>query len=663
MCFTILSLDYMLIKSNQPFLTSITLTITHLFETTKKLFIKSLDVIKCYGIYVSHLIHFSTPLSIASIFNDWRSCMHYIKKIISIIILLGLTIFLFSACNIISKSGSSSNAESDKNTRENHSKYTDFITVDVFSSQANYQGIQSGWYGKVVKDKFNMRLNIIAPNVAGTGDRLFQTRVAAGNLADIVMINSNNNRLKDIVEAGLLLDLSNYTYLMPNIMQYTRGIETVQNKLNILDKVYAIPSSVSSYSPLTPSESSEPTFGPYIRWDLYQEIGAPKMNTLEDILPVLKKMQINYPKSDSGQKTYAFSLFSDWDDNLMMFAKQPACFYGYDELGFVLNKADGADVISILADNSPYIRSLRFYYQANRMGLLDPESRTQNWDTVWNKYVDGAVLFSPWPWLGQTAYNTIERLNDGKGFMMAPIDDLEILSYGASPQGTNFVVGVSSKTADPERMIAFIDWLYSPEGIMMSTSQTGNSSGPEGLTWHMVDGRPELTDFGITAMLDSGTVMPEEWGGGSWGEGTSQLNFKTVLQKDINPEIGFPYDFTLWDSYKDFTSTPVHKSWQTFMHADSTLEYVQENGLYVVAPGAEYLPPVESAEIATLRAKCKAIIVDTSWQMIYASTDSEFYSLLESMQKKVSALGYEKVLDFDINCAYELNELRTQLIK
>ena len=37
-------------------------------------------------------------------------------------------------------------------------KYKEFLTVDVFDSQANYQGIQSGWFAKIVKDKFNICL-------------------------------------------------------------------------------------------------------------------------------------------------------------------------------------------------------------------------------------------------------------------------------------------------------------------------------------------------------------------------------------------------------------------------------------------------------------------------------------------------------------------------
>ena len=44
------------------------------------------------------------------------------------------------------------------------------------------------------------------------------------------------------------------------------------------------------------------------------------------------------------------------------------------------------------------------------MGLMDPESTTQNYDTLYSKYKDGAVLFSPWPWLGQAAYNVTEHV-------------------------------------------------------------------------------------------------------------------------------------------------------------------------------------------------------------------------------------------------------------
>ena len=76
------------------------------------------------------------------------------------------------------------------------------MKVDVFDQQANYQGKQKGWFAKIIKDKFNIELNIIAPNIAGGGDTLFDTRSAAGNLGDIVITSTGNGRLSKLVKSG-----------------------------------------------------------------------------------------------------------------------------------------------------------------------------------------------------------------------------------------------------------------------------------------------------------------------------------------------------------------------------------------------------------------------------------------------------------------------------
>ena len=41
------------------------------------------------------------------------------------------------------------------------------LTIDIYDAAANYHGIQTGWFAKVVKDRFNIELNIIAPQVIG----------------------------------------------------------------------------------------------------------------------------------------------------------------------------------------------------------------------------------------------------------------------------------------------------------------------------------------------------------------------------------------------------------------------------------------------------------------------------------------------------------------
>jgi multiple sugar transport system substrate-binding protein/putative aldouronate transport system substrate-binding protein len=530
------------------------------------------------------------------------------------------------------------------------------ITIDVFDGLANYMGVQQGWFAKIVKDKFNMKLNIIAPNVAGGGDTLYNTRVAAGDLGDLI-ITDKGEKLDELIEGGLVQDSSNYYPAMDNAAEFDAAVEKLNDGK---DGIYGFPSAVSSLKPTEPSEGLNPTFGPYVRWDYYKELGYPEIGTLEDLLPVLADMQAAHPTADNGQPTYAFSLFKDWDGNMMVTAKQPACFYGYDEIGFVLAKADGSDYQSILDPDGEYIRNLKLYFDANQLGLVDPESTTQNYDTLFSKFQNGQVLFSWWPWLGQSAYNTEENMAAGKGFEMAPLQDQNIFSYGAEAYGGKQVFAIGSKADDPERIAAFVDWLYSAEGAYANSSQTGASAGPQGLTWEVNDaGEPELTDFGNEVFLQGGATVPEEWGGGEYADGVSALNLSAVLPIDTDAETGLPYSYTFWPTYQAAIANPLTEDWSAKMgDVTSTMEYLQTNDQVLVAPGASYAAPADDSEIETLRNQVKEIIKQYSWQMVFAESEAQFESLRDELIETANGLGYEQVLEFDMDNAKSQNDAR-----
>lgn len=567
---------------------------------------------------------------------------------------------LLSMTLLGSLAGCGGAAESETDAASSESGYDETITIDVYNGLANYMGMQEGWFAKIVRDKFNMELNIIAPNVAGNGDTLYQTRTAAGDLGDLIIVD-NGQQYNELVEAGLLTDASEYYETMENVQRFDAA---VQNLNKDADGLYGFPTSVSTLKATDPSEGLDPTFGAYVRWDLYGEQGYPEIGTLEDLLPVIQKMQEDNPTTDSGKKVYGFSLFSDWDGNMMNAGKQLVTYYGYDESGFVLAKADGSDYQSILDSDSEYIRALKFYFKANQMGLVDPESTTQNYDTLFAKFQEGQVLFSWWPWLGQAAFNTTTNLTEGKGFMLAPIQDQKIFSYGAEVYGGKQFIGIGSNAEDPERIAAFIDWLYSSEGVLANSSQTSGSSGPEGLTWEMKDGEPVLTEFGKQALLDGDGDVPEEYGGGSYKDGVSALNVNTVLPIDINPDTGFPYAYTMWESYQNETTDPVKEDWSKNMGgAESTIGYLEENDQLLVAPGASYVAPEDSSEISTLRNQAKATIIEYSWRMVFAKDEAEFDQLLKEMQETADGLGYQTVLEFDMNNAKDQNEKRIEVAK
>ncbi|MCC2594567.1 extracellular solute-binding protein [Tessaracoccus sp. OS52] len=537
--------------------------------------------------------------------------------------------------------------------------WSEEITIDVFDGLANYMGVQEGWFGKMVKDKFNMNLNMIAPNVAGGGDTLYNTRVSAGDLGDLIIVDKGQ-KLDELIEGGLVMDISDYYPSMDNVAKYDTSVQHLNEGK---DGIYAIGSQLTELPPTEPSEGLEPTFGAYLRWDLYGEAGYPEVKTLDDLLPVLKKMQEANPTAENGGKVYGLSLFKDWDGNMMVTAKQPATFYGYDEMGFVLAKADGSDYQSIIDSDSAYIRSLKFYFEANQLGLVDPESTTQNYDTLFSKMQNGQVLFSWWPWLGQSAFNTEQNLEAGKGFMMVPIEDQEIFSYGSEAYGAKQVLAIGSQAEDPERIAAFINWLYSAEGIYSNSSQTTGAAGPEGLTWEInADGLPELTEFGRKALLQGGADVPAEWGGGSYIDGASTLNVNAVNPNNIDPATGAPYNYTFWDTYQESISNPVIEDWSAKMGgATNSMEYLRANDQLLVAPGASYAAPADSSEIETLRNQAKATIVEYSWRMSFAANEGEFESLLKEMQDTANGLGYDKVLEFDMANAKAQNDARLKV--
>ena len=559
------------------------------------------------------------------------------KKLISAVLCTALVVSTLAGCG----------SKKTENTGSKDGNYDKFITVDVYDDFANYQGIQSGWFAKVVKDKFNMELNIIAPNVAGGGDTLYQTRSAAGDLGDLVLINTNNGRLNDVVSAGLVMDATDLMDGKDILKNYGEAVTATNTGLSE-DGMYAFPNSVSSDAATDASEGLEPTFGPYIRWDYYKQLGYPEMNNLEDFLDVLEQMQTLARQTEGSDDIYAISLFKDWDDNMLNNAKQIACMYGYDEVGFDLLSADGSSTQSIIDDDSVYIQALKFFYEANQRGLVDPDSTTQNYDTWSAKYTNGKVLYCPWPWVGQNLYNTAENKAAGKGFMFAPVKDMKIFSYGSCPEGdSSRVICIGSNAEDPQRMADFIDWLYSPEGIRLN-GQSNGAAGIEGLTYEInSDGKPELTDFGKKALPNNSAEVPEEYGGGNWKDGVSALNFKPVNLEDIDPATGEAYDWQTWETTIANNQTELDKDWAEHMGASSTMEYVQNNNMLEVAPGSSYSIPEADSNITTVRGQCKSAVVDNSWKMVFASNDSEFASILKDMQTTAKGLGYDDVLEVD----------------
>lgn len=310
------------------------------------------------------------------------------------------------------------------------------------------------------------------------------------------------------------------------------------------------------------------------------------------------------------------------------------------------------------------MRVLKWYFDANQMGLIDPESATQNYESFTEKYKNGQIFYSPWPWASQTYFNTSKNAEQGKGYMMADIADMEIYSYGCSPDGNHkSVVAIGSQAEDPQRIADFINWLYSSEGIRaMGVGNMSGTAGPEGLCWEYGEDGPELTEFGKKALMQEGVEVPEEWGSGNWEDGICELNFMPVTRCELD-EKGYPYQYQAWDSVRKMEETVLEKDWKAQMGADTTLDYLIENDKLAVSPGCGYSTPPETPEQAEIRRQCRAVILKYSGEMIFAQNEEEFYRLRDEMQKEAMSMGYETILALDLENAREKEMLRWKSVE
>ncbi len=588
-------------------------------------------------------------------------------KLLKRLIPLGLAVSLaisMSACGSSGSSGDSTAASGSTSSSATDSKTAEkeLYKIDVFTMLGNKAGEQTGWFAKIVKDKFNIEMNMIASNVEG-GDTKFATMMASGDLGDIVIFGSDtDNKWQDALKGKALLDwtqnglLDNYGKDIAK--NYSKAIE--KNKINFGEgkAVYGLGYSAANM----PSGSSEGEYMTYqsdLRWDLYEKLGKPAINYTDDLLNVLKKMQELEPKSESGKPTYGFTMWQDWDGNMMMNTKVFAALFGYDEGdgyndgGFILYNPETGDTQDVLDTNGWYYKTLQMYFKANQMGLVDPDSISQKFEDVQNKYKDGQALFCWFPWL-DSMYDTQDRQAAGKGFRFVPMANQKLVSYGFNERGADRIISIGAKAEKPERIMELINWMYTDEGIMSLYN------GPQGLTWEMKDGKPVLTEFGKKALPNNPVDVPEEFGGGTFKDGQNQMNFENVNRNATNSATGEAYDYRLWTSYLKDNPTKLVQSWRDAMGGALTAkEYTIKNKLYVLKK------PVFTGKAAETRpnqliqkqGQVATVVKQYSWKLIFAKDQAHFDQLFKEMDKKARGLGYDEVVKWNKDHAKEVYEL------
>lgn len=509
--------------------------------------------------------------------------------------------------------------------------------------------VETNWMTSIYKDK----LNIILKNTKLAGDNAnqkMQALMASGSLPDIVGFNDVNFS-NNAAAAGLVLPLDDNKSKLPNIFAnpfYKNALEFSKVKLSGgKNKIFILPTVIGTQDFIN--------YSPQLRWDLYQKLGSPKIATLEDYLPVLKKMQDMNPVNDKGQKVYGVSIFGDWDSNNMALASFLIPLYGYDNEyvnPLVETKVDGSEAPkSIFDDNSLYKRALKFYYKANQMGILDPDSLTQKWDNVSEKYKAGRILFSPWDW-ASGSYNTIDHASADKptGYDAVWADDFKLPISPDQTVGRSWSLAIGASTKNKDAALKFLDYFYSVDGQDML------QNGPKGLIWDDTNGERAITDTGWD-YLDNNKDLP---GGGKLADALGFINAPSITSSTINSKTGKVLANSQLDSTKNHKLTKIRQSWsEANGGAKTAIDAGKLSGKLIKSTQAVNMLPALPDDLQNIMSQVADVVKTNSWKMVYAKNDAQFDALWKDMNTKVKGLGVDKIITWaQTNYATALEEAK-----
>ena len=566
--------------------------------------------------------------------------------------------------------------------KEKEQDQNGLLTVNVYDSHGSHTGQQEGWYGAILKTKFNVELEF----------------VESAEQADL-LIGCNEQEetaLAGLMERGELLDMEKLLK-DSDLMDMEKQLRDC-NRTFSLEGIYAIPTHLSRLSEETPSEEREASYGIFLDWDRYRQLEYPRIKNRDELLAFLVG-----GKERSGGKCVGLSLYKGEVGDTIKQVSQVAAAAGQETFGFVTYKQNVREGEDILKEGSGFEQAVRWLNEAYRAGVLDTSSADQNRTKMEQKYKEHRVLL------------TFDGSFREAGYLLAPVENMRPVSFGVDPSGTlQEYVAVKASAKEPERIVKLVEWLYSAEGIMLGGTDTGmQTAGMMGLTWCMQEGKPMLTEFGSKVLEGEKLLMPSNWmelwqnayqdnaagilkeiqipeetkageagtelqeesgaagteaksqngeetvqqkdavaeEAGTWQEGRSRLSLEPMVSVEVGPS-GFPYNRTLWSCYgkekeqaSEDSISALKADWCSFMEADYEMDYLVKSGRLSVIPA--YKSYEAGAEKNTERQSCVKVIEQYLWRLIYAESKEQYEALWADMNHKLSKMGYQELMEAD----------------
>ena len=558
------------------------------------------------------------------------------KRIVAWLLIMTMVLGL-AGCGAAS-AGSTAGSEGGSTAQEGSAAKT----ITLYPYNAGLQsGPVTGWLGDYLLEK-GIILEVIPYSEEKT-----QAMLASGSLPDIVVFNSATNA-KAALEAGMLLPLDDYQDQLPHVMEndiLKAGLDYAREYYGTEDgELSILPFGVGKNTLYAAADTDR--YAIKLNYQLYEQIGAPEFEKLEDVIPILKEMQQAYPQNEEGMNVYAMNLFSDFDTthffNMMSIYSILGYHWNYLPYGIEYEIETGTPY-SIFREDSVYRRGARFMYELNQQGLLDPDSLTQERATADKKVSSKASVAG---WAGVPGWA-------GKGYLPVPFDEFKPSLVTEEPYG-KVGIAISANAENVDTCLKFVDMLADYDALLTLYN------GPQGDRWDIKDGKLVMTDkFKEYLEAGGGTYVLEN------GEEYSLLNIVSYIPNMGNTieKYGEPFPMTLWTEYVDRQyETEDAQAWSArygYKYLKDLLEAENKMTAVMDTSFVPFLTP-DSDDMKLTLAALKDVIVPSTWELIYAKDDAEFEQIWSRMKQNAEALGLEDVISYKVEDIAQAKETAKQ---
>lgn len=473
------------------------------------------------------------------------------------------------------------------------------VTLDWY---INYSWYATPWGGNVVSDTITeetgVSVNFITP--IGNATEKLNALMASDTLPDLITLGWWEGAVNEMIQKDMVYALNELADQYDTYFYEVTDEDTVRWYTQDDGNVYCYPNSFTTPRDVEEHDdiASNQTF--LVRKDIYEALGEPDMTTQEGFAQAVRDAARLFPEVDGeplipiGSQVFTNEGCVSFDAYLMNFLAIP-----WEKNGKYYDRQTDPE----------YLSWLNMFRELGTEGYLANDIFVDTRTQMEEKLAQGRYFCMLYQYTDMIDQQKELYANHPERMYMAV--DGPANSNGDEPTlpstGINgwTVTLISKNCKDPERAIAFLDYLISEHG------QEITYLGVEGVTYDMVDGKPVL--------------KPE---------------VKEILDND---RVTYDALYGADDAYWMLQDNVMQLQWK--QPAGEAVQQIEEWACkHVVYNGQYDCSLLLGSDLYYEDADITDLWSQTLPALLFAPTEEEFYAMVEEYKQERAELGFENVM-------------------